>query len=151
MLDIRSKAFIIITKVLIVHHSYYHGYRKKEQPNSSVPKDSRLSRLCRGAQLYPHGETGLTSISRAPKIRFPHVSNLSLIQPECQTKGSTGFPVNVLDIPDRGHPLASFTNTQVATSYLACRPHLRHVVCTGGYSNLRIPIHGPYCSTSYVI
>ena len=65
-------------------------------------------------------------------------------------KGSTRFPVNVLDIPDRRHPLASFTDKQVATSYLACRPHARHVVCTCGYSDLHIPIHGPYCSTSYV-
>jgi hypothetical protein len=84
MLDIRIKAFIVITKVLIVHHSYYHGYRKKEQPNSSVPKDSRLSRLYKGVQLYPHGETGLTSISRAPEIRvssrlqpFPNPARVS--------------------------------------------------------------------------
>jgi hypothetical protein len=78
-------------------------------------------------------------------------SNFSLIQPECSTKGLTGFVVNVLDIPDRRHPLASFTDKQVATSYLACRPHPQHVVCTGGYLNLRIPIHGPYYSTSYVV
>ena len=56
MLDIRIKAFIIIAKVLIVHHSYYHGYRKKEQPYSSVLRDSRLSRLSRGVQLYPYRE-----------------------------------------------------------------------------------------------
>ena len=56
MLNIRIKAFIIITKVLIVHHSFYHGYRKKEQQNSSVMRDSRLSRLYRGVQLYSHGE-----------------------------------------------------------------------------------------------
>ena len=55
-LNIRITVFIIIAKVLIVHHSFYHGYRKKEQPNSSVVKDSRLSRLCRGVQLYPHGK-----------------------------------------------------------------------------------------------
>ena len=65
----RSKGIHHYNKVLIVHCSCYHGYRKKEQPNSSVPRDSRLSRLCRGVQLYPHGETGWTSISRAPKIR----------------------------------------------------------------------------------
>ena len=40
---------------------------------------------------------------------------------------------------------------QVAISYLASLPHPRHVVYTGGYSDLRIPIHGPYYSTSYVI
>ena len=34
MLNIEVKVFIIITEVLIVHHSCYHGYRKKEQPNS---------------------------------------------------------------------------------------------------------------------
>ena len=56
MLNIRIKAFVIITKVLIVHNPFYHGYRKKEQPNSSVLKDSRLSRLYRGVQLYPHRE-----------------------------------------------------------------------------------------------
>jgi hypothetical protein len=94
-------------------------YRKKEQSNSSAPKDSRLSRL--------------------------------LIWPECHMKGSTGFPVSVPDIPKWCHPLASFTDKQVATSYSACRPHPWHVVCTGGYSDLRIAIHGPYCSTSYVI
>ena len=69
MLNVRIKAFIIITKVLIVHNPFYHGYRKKKQPNSSIPKDSRLSRLCRGVQLYPHGEMGWTSISHAPDIR----------------------------------------------------------------------------------
>ena len=53
-LNIRITVFIIIAKILIVHHSFYHGYRKKEQPNSSILKDSRLSRLCRGVQLYPH-------------------------------------------------------------------------------------------------
>ena len=56
MLNVRIKAFIVITKVLIVHHSFYHGYRKKEQPNSSILKDSKLSRLYRGVQLYPHGK-----------------------------------------------------------------------------------------------
>ena len=54
MLNIEVKVFIIITDVLMVHCSCYHGYRKKEQPNSSVPKDFRLSRLYRGVQLYPH-------------------------------------------------------------------------------------------------
>jgi hypothetical protein len=78
-------------------------------------------------------------------------SILSLIWPECHMKGSTRFPVNVPDIPDRRYPLASFTDKQVTTSYLACQPHLRHVVCMGGYSELCIPIHGPYCSTSYVV
>ena len=34
MLNIIFKEFIIITKVLIVHNTFYHGYRKKEQPNS---------------------------------------------------------------------------------------------------------------------
>jgi hypothetical protein len=49
MLNIEVKVFIIITKMLIVHYSYYHhGYRKKEQLNSSVSKDSKLSRLYGG-------------------------------------------------------------------------------------------------------
>ena len=48
-------------------------------------------------------------------------------------------------------PLASFMDKQVATSYLAYRPHPRHVVYSGGYLDLRIPIHGPYCSKSYVV
>jgi hypothetical protein len=38
--------------------------------NSSVLRDSRLSRFYRGVQLYPHGETGRTSISHAPEIRI---------------------------------------------------------------------------------
>ena len=143
--------FIIITKVLIVHHSYYHGYRKKEQPNNSVPKDSRLSSLCRGVQLYPHGRMRLTTIPLRESKGCLTSSNLSLIRSECPTKGSTGFPINVPDIADRRQPLASFTDKQVATSYLACRPHPRHVVCMGGYLDLCIPIHGPYCSMSYVI
>jgi hypothetical protein len=50
-------------------------------------------------------------------------SNISLIWPKCHMKGSTGFAVNVLDIPNRHHPLASFTDKQVATSYLAYRHH----------------------------
>ena len=56
MLNIRITIFIIIAKMLIVHHSFYHGYKMKEQPNSSVPKDSSLSRLYKGVQLYPHGK-----------------------------------------------------------------------------------------------
>ena len=48
-------------------------------------------------------------------------------------------------------PLASFMDRQAAVSYLACRPHPRHVVYVGDYSDLHIPIQGPYCSTSYVV
>ena len=62
MLNVRIKAFIIITKVLIVHNPFYHGYRKNEQLNTSVLKDTRLSRLYKSVQLYPHGEMGLTTI-----------------------------------------------------------------------------------------
>jgi hypothetical protein len=51
MINIRIRVYIIITKVLIVHHLVYHGYIKKEQPNSSIPKNFRLSRLYRGVQL----------------------------------------------------------------------------------------------------
>ena len=65
MLNIEVKVVIIITKVLIVHHSFYHAYRKKEQLNSFVSKDFRLSRLYRGVQLYPHGRMGLTTIPHA--------------------------------------------------------------------------------------
>ena len=65
MLNIEVKVVIIITKVVIVHYSCYHGYRKKEQPNDSVLRDFRLSRLYRGVQLYPHGRTRLTNIPRA--------------------------------------------------------------------------------------
>ena len=54
----RSKDIYQYSKVLINHLPCYHGYRKKEQPNSSVSRDSRLSRLYRGVQLYPHGEIG---------------------------------------------------------------------------------------------
>ena len=119
MLNIRIKVFIIITKVLIVHLPFYHGYRKKEQPNSSVPRDSRLSRLCRGVQLYPHGRMGLTTIPLHESKGCLTPPNLSLIRPECHMKCSRGCLVIVLDIPDRRHPLASFTDKQVATSYLA--------------------------------
>jgi len=52
----KSKGVYHIAKVSIIHHSYYHGYRKKEQLNSFVLKDSMLSRLCKGVQLYPHEE-----------------------------------------------------------------------------------------------
>jgi hypothetical protein len=112
MLNIRVIAFISITKVLIVHHSYYHGYRKKEQPNSSVLRDSRLSRLCKGVQLYPHRNQDKPPYPCSGKGCLT-LSNLSLIQPECHMKGLTGFPVNVPDIPDRCHPLASFMDKQV--------------------------------------
>jgi hypothetical protein len=56
MLNIRVKTVIIITKLLIVHHPFYHGYRKKEQPNSSISRESRLPRLYKGVQLYAHRE-----------------------------------------------------------------------------------------------
>ena len=138
-----SKGIRHYNKVLIVHWSCYHGYRKKEQPNSSVPRDSRLSRLCRGVQLYPHGRTGLTTIPLRESKGCLTSSNLSLIRPECPTKGSTGFPINVLDIPDRRHSLANFTDKLVAISYLACWPHPQHVVYTCGYLDSRIPINGP--------
>jgi hypothetical protein len=62
------KVFIIITEVLMIHHSYYHGYRKKEQSNSSIPKDFRLPKLYRGVQLHPHVENG-TNLHLAPEIR----------------------------------------------------------------------------------
>jgi hypothetical protein len=128
----RSKGIHLYNKVLIVHYSCYHGYRKKEQLNSSVSRDSRLSRLYRGVQLYPHGRTRQTSISCAREIRVA-----SCLQPfpnptQCHMKGSSGCPVNVPDIPDQRHPLASFTDKQVTTSYLAYRPHLRHVVYMSG-------------------
>ena len=40
-------------------------------------------------------------------------------------------------------PLASSMDRPVTISYLACHPHMRHVVCMGGYSDSRIPINGP--------
>ena len=80
----RSKGIHHYNKVLIVHYSCYHGYRKKEQSNSFVLKDSRLSRLYIAVQLYPYGEMGQTSISRAPEIRvasrlqpFPNPARIS--------------------------------------------------------------------------
>jgi hypothetical protein len=97
----RSKGIHQYIKVLIVNCSCYHGYRKKEQPNSSVLRDSRLSWLCRGIQLYPNGRTGLTTIPRARGKGCLTSPNISLVRPECLLKGSSGFPVNVLDIPDQ--------------------------------------------------
>ena len=80
----RSKVIHHYNKVLIVHYSCYHGYRKKEQPNSSIPRDSNPSRLCRGVQLYPHGEMGWTSISHVLEIKvasclqpFPNLARVS--------------------------------------------------------------------------
>ena len=80
----RNKGIHHYNKVLIVHCSCYLGYRKKEQPNSSISKDFMLSRLYRGVQLYPHGEMGRTSISHAPEIRvasylqpFPNLAQVS--------------------------------------------------------------------------
>jgi hypothetical protein len=92
MLSFRIKAFTIITKVLIVHHSYYHWYRKKEQPNSSVPRDSKLSRLYRGVQLYPHGRTRLTTIPLRESKGCLTSSNLSLTWSKCPTKRSDWVP-----------------------------------------------------------
>ena len=139
----RSKGIHHYYKVLIVYCSCYHGYRKKEQSNSSVSKGFRLWRLYRGVQLYPHGRTRLTSIPHAWDKGCLTSPNLSLIWPKCLMKGLGGCSINVLDILDRRNPLASFTDKLVATSYLACQPHRRHVVCTGGYSDSRIPINGP--------
>ena len=147
-----SKGIRHYNKVLIVHWSCYHGYRKKEQPNSSVPRDSRLSRLCRGVQLYPHGRTGLTTIPHAWGKGCLRSPNLSLIWPECPLKKvrAVAQSMSRTFLTD-AKPLASFTDKPVVTSYLACRPHPRHVVCTGSYSDLRILLHGPYCSMSYVV
>jgi hypothetical protein len=85
---IRIKGVYHYTEMLIVHHSYYHGYRKKEQPHSSIPRDSRISRLCRGVQLYPHGRSRLTTIP-LHESKGCHAFQLSLIWPECPTKGLT--------------------------------------------------------------
>jgi hypothetical protein len=96
----RSKGIHHYDIVLIVHSSCYHGYRKKEQSNSSVSRDSRLLRLCRGVQLYSHGRTGLTTIPLRESKGCLMPFNISLIRPECHMKGSSGCPVNVPDIPD---------------------------------------------------
>ena len=141
MLNMEVKVFIIITKCS--YCSCYPRYRKKEQPNSFVPKHSRLSRLSRGLQLYPHRRTGLTTIPRARGKGCLMSPNISLIRPECHMKGSSRCPVNVPDIPDRCHPLASFMDKLVAISYLACRHYTQYVVYTSGHSDSCIPINGP--------
>ena len=104
-------------KVFIIHHSCYHGYRKKEQPNSSVPKDSRLSRLCRGVQLYPHGRTRLTSIPHAQGKGCLTPSNLSLIQPECHMKGRAGARSMSRTFPTDATPwpVSSINRSQLVT------------------------------------
>jgi hypothetical protein len=146
----RSKGIQHYNKVLIVHSSCYHGYRKKEQLNSSIPMDSMLSRLYRGVQLYPYRETRRTSLSRASEIRvashLQHFPNLARMSYERFKRVPGQCPRHSRPMP----PPSSFTDKQVATSNLAYRPHPWYVVCTGGYSDLHIPIHGPYCSTSYV-
>jgi len=89
MLNIRVKVFIIIKEVLVFHLPFYHGYRKREQPNSSDLRDFRLSKLYRGVQLY-HTESGMnlhTGAMGKGCLTFP---NLSLIWPECHMKGLTG-------------------------------------------------------------
>jgi len=53
---------------------------------------------------------------------------------KCSRKGSISSRV-MLPRSTQRHPRASFTNKPVVISYLACRPHLRHVVCMGGYSD----------------
>jgi hypothetical protein len=99
-------------------------------------------------------------------------SKHSLIWPECPMIGSSGCPGQVLTIfpvlqvrltyyngslvryvhhLPGANALASITDKPVATSYLACLPHPWHVVCTGGYSNSRIPMHGPYHFMSYIV
>ena len=137
----RSKGIHHYNKALRVHCSCYHGYRKKEQLNSSILRDSRLSRLCRGVQLYPHGRTGLTTIPLHESKGCLMPSNLSLIRPECQMKGSTRWPgqVSTIFLVPRVRllycigsqvcyvhhlpsaiPLASLTDRHVIISYLAC-------------------------------
>jgi hypothetical protein len=43
MLNIRSNGIYHYSKVLINHFPFYHGYIKKGQPNSSIPRDSQDS------------------------------------------------------------------------------------------------------------
>ena len=97
-----------------------------------------------------HMENGTNLHTRATGKGLPHVSNLALIGLEYPTKASSGCPVNVhflvfwamsQTFPTDANPLASFMGKPVAISYLACRPHPRHVVCIGGYSDLHILIH----------
>jgi hypothetical protein len=38
------------------------GIESKNNIKGSIPRDFRLSKLCRGVQLYPNGNTGLTTI-----------------------------------------------------------------------------------------
>ena len=87
----RGKGIHYYNKMLIVDHSCYHGYRKKEQPNNSVPKDYRLLRLYRGVQLYPHGRTRLTTIPCAQGKGCLTSSNLSLIR----TRSFLGLAANI--------------------------------------------------------
>jgi hypothetical protein len=64
------KVFIIITKVLMIHHSYYHGYRKErttEVPSQRTPSFQNYVEVYN----YTHTEKiGWTSISHAPEIRI---------------------------------------------------------------------------------
>ena len=108
----RSKGIHHYNKVLIVHCSCYHGYRKKEQPIISIPRDSRLLRLYRGVQLYPHGRTGLTTIPLRESKGCLTPSNLSLIQPECHMKGRVGARSMSRTFPTDATPLAIFMDRQ---------------------------------------
>ena len=122
-----------ITQRSIIHQQRYHGYRKQEQPNDSVPRDFRLSKLYRGVQLYAHGRKGLTTIPLRKSKGCLMSSNLSLIRLECHMKGSTECPgqVSTIFLAPRVRlllhlpgviSLASFMDRPVTISYLAYQP-----------------------------
>jgi hypothetical protein len=95
------------------------GIESRNNQRVSVLRDFRLSTLCRGVQLYPHGRTGLTTIPCAQDKGCLMPSNLSLIRPECHMKGLTGAQL-MLPPSNRHHLLANYMDRPVAISYLAC-------------------------------
>ena len=125
-----SSSFIINTTM---------GIEIRNNQKVFVPRDFRLSTLCKGVQLYPHGRIGLTTIPCAQDKGCLTSSNLSLIWPECHMKGLTGSWL-MLPPSNRHHLVASFMDKPVAISYSACQPHPQHVICIGGglmYPNIQ--------------
>ena len=136
---------VINAQVINVCNSYHHQVSSLTLPwvhkvgtiEWFCPEGFQAFKLCRGVQLYPHEDWDEPPYP-CPGKGCLTFSNLSLIRSECHMKGSTGSRSM-----SWRNPLASFMDKLVEISYLACRPHPRHVVCTGGYSDSRIPINGP--------
>ena len=146
------KVISIIIHFIIKYHRQVHHYAtvgQEERITGSVPKDFKLfERLCAEGITIPTRRTGRTTVpERQVRIAsryqtFPYFGqNIRRKVRVVARSMSRTFPTDA-------NPFASFTDKLVIISYLACQPHPRHVVCTGGYSDSLSQWTVLSCSTS---